>query len=188
MGKKRKGEDLENERNLYASFVSAANSISTLYTSAQQQIKGSKTEGARVALERVAAWVGQEYGNAAAVPVPVLLQFLYNELEGVEGMEAQGPVQLPFSLPGMMFGGMQSPTMQEDTGDSNNHKRTAPFGVAAPSPAKRPVNHMHFHSGSEEAARQGWHQSMPAQQQHVQDMAHQQQAPFHGNDEMMHGN
>ena len=54
MGKKRKAvEDLDAERTLHQSFVSAANSISHLFTQAVQQHKKAHTAGARQALVRL---------------------------------------------------------------------------------------------------------------------------------------
>ena len=54
MGKKRKADgDLDAERTLQNSFVTAANSISQLLTLAVQQNKRSRTEGAVDALVRM---------------------------------------------------------------------------------------------------------------------------------------
>lgn len=54
LGKKRKAsEDLEAERTLHHSFVSAANSISQLFTQSVQQQKKAHTAGARQALVSV---------------------------------------------------------------------------------------------------------------------------------------
>ena len=53
MGKKRKADgDLEAEKTLQNSFVTAANSISQLFTLAVQQNKRSRTEGTVDALVR----------------------------------------------------------------------------------------------------------------------------------------
>ena len=54
MTKKRKAESsLEVERNLHSSFVTAANSISQLFTQAIQQHKKAQVDGAQQALVRV---------------------------------------------------------------------------------------------------------------------------------------
>lgn len=51
MTKKRKAESsLEVERNLHSSFVTAANSISQLFTQAIQQHKKAQVDGAQQAL------------------------------------------------------------------------------------------------------------------------------------------
>ena len=53
MTKKRKAElDLDVERNLHTSFVTAANSISHLFTQAIQQNKKAQVSGAQQALVR----------------------------------------------------------------------------------------------------------------------------------------
>eukprot|EP00798_Chlamydomonas_sp_ICE-L_P022713 gene22713-29874_t len=94
-GKKRKCEvDLDAERNLYHSFVSAANSISQLYThSVQQQRKG--TAGAsRQTLERVMRFLVREYHSVDVIPRAELLQFLQQEYENIEGAE-----NLPHQFP-----------------------------------------------------------------------------------------
>lgn len=56
MTKKRKAEtSLEVERNLHSSFVTAANSISQLFTQAIQQHKKAQVDGAQQALVRLHA-------------------------------------------------------------------------------------------------------------------------------------
>jgi hypothetical protein len=52
MGKKRKGEDLEAESDLYQKFAKAANAVSLLYTHASQQRRRIQAQGARYALVR----------------------------------------------------------------------------------------------------------------------------------------
>jgi len=57
MTKKRKAElDLDVERNLHSSFVTAANSISHLFTQAIQQNKKAQVAGAQQALVRQFFW------------------------------------------------------------------------------------------------------------------------------------
>jgi hypothetical protein len=55
MGKKRRAEvlDLDAERTLYSSFVSAANSISQLYTQAVQQQRRASAAASRQTLVRL---------------------------------------------------------------------------------------------------------------------------------------
>ncbi|KAK9802977.1 hypothetical protein WJX73_002738 [Symbiochloris irregularis] len=90
IGKKRKAtEDLDAERTLHHSFVSAANSISHLFTQAVQQHKKAHTAGARQALERQLDWVLSEYGSSATIPTQVLLQVLQSELLNVDRLEEQ---------------------------------------------------------------------------------------------------
>lgn len=116
MSKKRKAVcDLDAERTLYTSFVSAANSVSQLYASAVQQQRKSSAAAYRQSLERVLGFVLREYGSSDSIPKAAMLQFLQQEFENVEGSEHlphQFPVQL---LPVMQQGPPANAYSSEET-------------------------------------------------------------------------
>lgn len=88
MGKKRKYElDLDAERTLYSSFVSAANSVSQLYTQGLQQQRKAAASAARQTLERVICFVLRECGDSQVVSKAVLLEFLQQEYQNVDVQE-----------------------------------------------------------------------------------------------------
>ncbi|KAL6784184.1 hypothetical protein ACKKBG_A05140 [Auxenochlorella protothecoides x Auxenochlorella symbiontica] len=102
-GKKRKPEaDLEAERSLYASFATAANSVSQLYSLALGQQARYRDEGARQSLERVYEWLCKEHGNSSTLPTAALMDFLRQEalLLGTPGECSAAPVPvLPLAPP-----------------------------------------------------------------------------------------
>lgn len=90
MGKKRKPEmDLDLERSLYSTFVAAANSVSSLYTQAQQQQKRAHIDGQRQALEKVVGWLAHEHGNGQPLSAHNLLEYLRFELQHLEAADQQ---------------------------------------------------------------------------------------------------
>ncbi|KAL3145360.1 hypothetical protein ABBQ38_001614 [Trebouxia sp. C0009 RCD-2024] len=138
MTKKRKAElDLDVERNLHSSFVTAANSISHLFTQAIQQNKKAQVAGAQQALERQIAWVLKEYGNAQYVPISALLGHLQQEIQHVDALESQQP-----QAPGFPAGATgYEPTSDSSMGDHPQHKfmrHSLPQQLT--SPMKRQVN------------------------------------------------
>eukprot|EP00798_Chlamydomonas_sp_ICE-L_P020975 gene20975-27831_t len=94
-GKKRKCEvDLDAERNLYSSFVTAANSISQLYSQSVQQQRKGTAAASRQTLERVMCFLLRDYNSADVIPRAELLHFLQQEYENIDGME-----HLPHEFP-----------------------------------------------------------------------------------------
>eukprot|EP00243_Klebsormidium_subtile_P009466 TRINITY_DN473_c0_g1_i1.p1 TRINITY_DN473_c0_g1~~TRINITY_DN473_c0_g1_i1.p1 ORF type:complete len:152 (-),score=21.82 TRINITY_DN473_c0_g1_i1:968-1423(-) len=85
MGKKRKAETSgmeEVEKGLYSSFCAAANSISQLYTQAQNQQRLSFAAGQRHAMDQVYQWVlRQRDAGATQLSSDQLLNFLQRELD-----------------------------------------------------------------------------------------------------------
>ncbi|KAG2487677.1 hypothetical protein HYH03_013677 [Edaphochlamys debaryana] len=87
-GKKRKlVVDHEAEKSLYGSFVSAANAVSTLYSQAVQQQRRASAQASRQALERVVAFLLATNPGQESISKAVLLQFLQQEYESIEGGE-----------------------------------------------------------------------------------------------------
>lgn len=125
MGKKRRIDavDLDAERTLYSSFVSAANSMSQLYSQAVQQQRKSSAAASRQTLERVLGFVLKEYGNSDMVPKAAILQFLQQEYEAVDGSE-----HLPHQFPVQLL-----PTMTQGPGDAHHHHASLDAHACKPS-------------------------------------------------------
>jgi hypothetical protein len=90
MAKKRKSENAaldEVERTLYTSFCTAANSISQLYTQAQNQQRIAFQAGERQGVERLYNWLLREHQNGSNITVAHIIQNLQSELEGGSGDE-----------------------------------------------------------------------------------------------------
>ncbi|EFJ42382.1 hypothetical protein VOLCADRAFT_119446 [Volvox carteri f. nagariensis] len=87
-GKKRKLiVDHEAEKSIYGSFVSAANAVSTLYSQAVQQQRRASAQASRQALERVVTFLLAQNPGSEMVSKAVLLNFLQQEYESIEGGE-----------------------------------------------------------------------------------------------------
>lgn len=122
MTKKRKFEvDLDAERTLYSSFVSAANSVSQLYTQAVQQQRKSAATASRQTLERVICYVLKESAENGTLTASTLLQYLQQEYESVDSLEPTAQpnpvyhfVPVPSQVPGSSL-----PTGVDDSGQDN---------------------------------------------------------------------
>jgi hypothetical protein len=99
MGKKRKPElDLDSEKTLYTTFVSAANSVSQIYTQAIQQQRKASTLATKHALENVLAFALKENPHSDSISKSALIHFLNSEYEAVSGTEILAPqVQLQYA-------------------------------------------------------------------------------------------
>ncbi|KAG0560854.1 hypothetical protein KC19_9G019200 [Ceratodon purpureus] len=90
MAKKRKSENAaldEVERSLYTSFCTAANSISQLYTQAQNQQKIAFQAGERHAVEKLYQWLLREHQTGSNITVAQIIHNLQSELENGNGDE-----------------------------------------------------------------------------------------------------
>ncbi|GLT68139.1 hypothetical protein SLA2020_403970 [Shorea laevis] len=109
MGKKRKSIATsldEVDRTMYASFCSAANSLSQLYTQAMNQQKLSFQAGERHSLEKLYQWIRRQQEGGSRVTTLDILSYLQNELEysGEEpSMSPRAPVQQQHSQLPMQF-------------------------------------------------------------------------------------
>lgn len=126
VGKKRKCDvDLDAERSLHSSFVTAANSISHLFTHAVQQQRKCSAAASRQTLERIMCFLLRDYHSAEVIPRHELLQFLQQEYENIEGAE-----HLPHQFPVPVF-----PVVSQGNGDSevpleaNAKARSAQFSL-----------------------------------------------------------
>ncbi|KAJ7552876.1 hypothetical protein O6H91_06G073900 [Diphasiastrum complanatum] len=88
MAKKRKSESPrldEMDRNMYATFCTAANSISQLYTQAQQQEKIAFQAGERHCAEKLYHWLLRSQQPGSKISVDELSNYL-QELDHGDGI------------------------------------------------------------------------------------------------------
>jgi len=100
------------ERTLYASFSSAANGISQLYTQSLNQQRKAYCLGARHVAERVIQWLEDEHRSQQHVSTTALVALLTRELEDVEGNAAE---QISMAVPGTGPSVQPPPTQPERT-------------------------------------------------------------------------
>ena len=109
MGKKRKSIATsldEVDRTMYASFCSAANSLSQLYTQAMNQQKLSFQAGKHHSLEKLYQRIWRQQEGGSRVTTMDILGYLQNELDccGKEpSMSPRSPSQHQHSQPTMQF-------------------------------------------------------------------------------------
>lgn len=172
MGKKRKPElDLEVERTMYGSFVTAANAVSQLYTQAVQQQRRAAVSASRATLEKVVGFALRENPGGDQLSKSALLQFLQHEYEHVEDQEyvaQQAPVQMmPFMASGMAGGA--AVTTSDDSQD-NHHggsNKASRHASHATSPMMRSMNvNLPYPSLQDHQQQQQQHQPQQ-QQQHL---------------------
>ncbi|GIM09768.1 hypothetical protein Vretimale_13586, partial [Volvox reticuliferus] len=139
-GKKRKLiVDHEAEKSIYGSFVSAANAVSTLYSQAVQQQRRASAHASRQALERVVTFLLSQNPGSEMVSKAVLLNFLQQEYESIEGGEHLPHVfpapQLSIVGPGPTVGELQS----DHPGCSKSMRGVGGvyYGASGVSPARR---------------------------------------------------
>ncbi|GLJ17864.1 hypothetical protein SUGI_0312470 [Cryptomeria japonica] len=99
MAKKRKSENTgldEVEKTMYNTFCSAANSLSQLYTQAQNQQKIAFQAGERHGLEKLYQWVLRSQESGSRLTVAEVFGYLQNELD------YGGDVEVP-TLPASQF-------------------------------------------------------------------------------------
>ncbi|GFR46747.1 hypothetical protein Agub_g8370 [Astrephomene gubernaculifera] len=134
-GKKRKLiVDHEAEKSIYGSFVSAANAVSTLYSQAVQQQRRASAQASRQALERVVAFLLAQNPGSEVVSKAVLLQFLQQEYESIEGGE-----HLPHAFPAPQISvvGPGSEAHPEQAGFSGKPSRSYFSSTLGVSPSRR---------------------------------------------------
>ncbi|XP_004288874.1 PREDICTED: uncharacterized protein LOC101298370 [Fragaria vesca subsp. vesca] len=100
MGKKRKPITTsldEVDRSMYASFCSAANSLSQLYTQGMNNQKFSFQAGERHALDKIYQWIRSTQQGGSRVTTDDVLSYLQNELGycGEEAPQSMLPIVLP---------------------------------------------------------------------------------------------
>jgi len=105
MAKKRKSVATsldEVDRTMYASFCSAANSLSQLYTQAMNHQKFSFQAGERHGLEKLYHWIRRQQEEGSRVATVDILNYVQNELDYCaeeSSMSPRAPVQHQQSQP-----------------------------------------------------------------------------------------
>ncbi|KAJ7974013.1 Holocarboxylase synthetase [Quillaja saponaria] len=156
MGKKRKSIATsldEVDRTMYASFCSAANSLSQLYTQAMNHQKQSFQAGERHGLEKLYQWIWRQQEGGSRVTAVDILNYIQNELEycGEEpSMSPRAPLQQQHSQPAMNSG---FPVSSGSSGQGtrsehcDNQPKNSVFSNALSSPIRRSLQHYHIGEG-----------------------------------------
>ncbi|GLT74612.1 hypothetical protein SLA2020_464000 [Shorea laevis] len=163
MGKKRKSIATsldEVDRTMYASFCSAANSLSQLYTQAMNQQKLSFQAGERHGLEKLYNWIRRQQEGGSRVMTLDILNYLQNELEycGEElTMSPRAPAQQQHSQPAMQFTTTSFMVSSGPSGqiagqgtrpeNSDQQPKNTVFSNALSSPIRRSLQNYHISQG-----------------------------------------
>uniref|UniRef100_A0A1J3D083 Holocarboxylase synthetase n=1 Tax=Noccaea caerulescens TaxID=107243 RepID=A0A1J3D083_NOCCA len=98
MGKKRKSTATsldEVDRTVYASFRTAANSLSQLYTQSMNHQKLSFQAGERHGLEKLYQWIWRQQEGGSRVTSMDIVSYIQNELESCTEEPSMSPRALP---------------------------------------------------------------------------------------------
>ncbi|KAB2093016.1 hypothetical protein ERO13_A02G062800v2 [Gossypium hirsutum] len=160
MGKKRKSIATsldEVDRTMYASFCSAANSLSQLYTQAMNQQKLSFQAGKGHSLEKLYQWIWRQQEGGSRVTTMDILNYLQNEIDycGEEpSMSPRAPSQQHQSQPTMQFmntsfmvsSGSSGQTAVQGTRPdySDQQPKNSIFSNALSSPILQSLQHYHI--------------------------------------------
>ncbi|XP_054787471.1 uncharacterized protein LOC129293493 [Prosopis cineraria] len=164
MAKKRKSiaSSLDEvDRTMYASFCSAANSLSQLYTQAMNHQKLSFQAGERHGLEKLYQWIWrQQEGGSRVAPVDIL-SYIQNELDycGEEpSMSPRAPLQHQQSQPLMHVNSAGFPVTPGSSGQTviaqglrsengDNQQKNSVFSNALSSPVRQSLQNYHIGEG-----------------------------------------
>ncbi|KAK7343760.1 hypothetical protein VNO77_12776 [Canavalia gladiata] len=164
MGKKRKSiaTSLEEvDRTIYASFCTAANSLSHLYTQTMNHHKLSFQAGERHSLEKLYQWIWRQQEAGSRVATLDILNYIQNELDycGEEpSMSPRAPPQHQQSQPVMHVTGSGFPVTSGFSGQtimghgirsehSDNQSKNSVFSNALSSPVRRSLQHYQISEG-----------------------------------------
>ncbi|KAL6315589.1 hypothetical protein AAG906_000896 [Vitis piasezkii] len=161
MGKKRKSVATsldEVDRTMYATFCSAANSLSQLYTQTMNQQKLSFQAGERHGLEKLYQWILRQQEGGSRVTTVDVLSYLQNELDycgeeppmspraPIAYQHAQQIMHLPSS--GFLVSSGSSAHTNAGQGPRPEHCDQQPknsvFSNALSSPVRRSLQNYHF--------------------------------------------
>ncbi|KAI4370766.1 hypothetical protein MLD38_019076 [Melastoma candidum] len=164
MGKKRKSAASrldEVDRSLYASFCSAANSLSQLYTHSMTHQRLSFQAGERHSLDKLYQWILRQQEDGARVSTVDIISYLQNELEYVSEDTPMSP-RLPFqqqqtmppSNPCLPISSTPfapatvGPIQRPAPGQGDHHQgKNSVFSNALSSPVRRNLQHYHLTQG-----------------------------------------
>ncbi|GMH31629.1 hypothetical protein Nepgr_033473 [Nepenthes gracilis] len=160
MGKKRKSIATsldEVDRTMYATFCSAANSLSQLYTQAMNHQKLSFQAGERHGFEKLYQWIIRQQEAGSRVATIDILTYLQNELDycGDEpSMSPRAPVQHQHSQPPMHItssglvssgsSGLMTAAHSARSEHFDNQTKNSVFSNALSSPVRRTLQHYHL--------------------------------------------
>lgn len=163
MGKKRKSiaTSLEEvDRTMYASFCSAANSLSQLYTQSMNHQKLSFQAGERHGLEKLYQWIWRQQEGGSRVATVDIINYIQNELDycGEEpSMSPRTPHQhqtsqpIPFTNSTFLVSSGSSGLTATAQGTRSEHCDQQPkntvFSNALSSPIRRSLQNYHITQG-----------------------------------------
>ncbi|GAB4845181.1 hypothetical protein Ancab_038587 [Ancistrocladus abbreviatus] len=164
MGKKRKSLATsldEVDRTMYASFCSAANSLSQLYTQAMNHQKLSFQTGERHGLEKLYQWIIRQQEAGSRVTAIDILNYLQGELDycgdepsmspraTLQHQHSQPPIHLPNSgfLASSGSSGQTTATHGSRLEHIDNQTKNSVFSNALSSPVRRSLQHYHLTQG-----------------------------------------
>ncbi|XP_011622538.1 uncharacterized protein LOC18432038 [Amborella trichopoda] len=142
MAKKRKSEVTgldEVDRKMHTTFCNAANSLSLLYTHAQNQQKLAFLAGERHGMDKLCQWIIRQHNEGARVTEADILAYLENELD-------IGEEDAPMSIPSNSQSHPQSlnpstPTFSGPTGQlPSAQTKSSLFSNALSSPIRRSLH------------------------------------------------
>ncbi|KAI4310392.1 hypothetical protein MLD38_035373 [Melastoma candidum] len=166
MAKKRKSTASrldEVDRSLYASFCSAANSLSQLYTHSMTHQRLSFQAGERHSLDKLYHWILRQQEDGARVSTADIISYLQNELEYAPEDTPMSP-RMPFPLqhsqttippsnPILPFSSSPftpatiGPTQRPAPGQGDHQGKNSVFSNALSSPVRRTLQHYHSTQG-----------------------------------------
>lgn len=163
MGKKRKSIATsldEVDRTMYASFCSAANSLSQLYTQAMNHQKLSFQAGERHGLEKLYQWIWRQQEGGSRVATGDIINYIQNELDycGEEPpMSPRAPQQHQNSQPvqltnsSFLVSSGSSGPITASQGTRSEHvdqqSKNSVFSNALSSPVRRSLQNYHIAQG-----------------------------------------
>ncbi|KAG6673864.1 hypothetical protein I3842_15G012500 [Carya illinoinensis] len=164
MGKKRKSVATtldEVDRTMYASFCSAANSLSQLYTQSMNHNKFSFQAGERHGLEKLYQWIRRQQEEGSRVATVDILNYIQNEVDycGEEpSMSPRAPVQHQHSQAtmhvmnsGFLLSSGSSGLTSAGHGSRSEHcdhqSKNSVFSNALSSPLRQSLQHYHITRG-----------------------------------------
>ncbi|KAL5560237.1 hypothetical protein UlMin_036448 [Ulmus minor] len=164
MGKKRKSIATsldEGDRTMYASFCSAANSLSQLYSQAMNHQKLSFQAGERHALEKLYQWMCRQQEGGSKVTTADIVNYLQHELDycGEEPSMSsrvsvqQQQTQAPMAIMNSGFPVSSGSPLSANAGQgirseqSENQSKNSVFSNALSSPVRRSLQHYHLVQG-----------------------------------------
>lgn len=141
---------------MYASFCSAANSLSQLYTQAMNHQKPSFQAGERHGLEKLYQWIWRQQEGGSRVTTTDIVNYIQNEVDycGEEpSMSSRAPVQYQHSQPALQTFMVPSGSSCQAGGQGtrpeqcDQQSKNPVFSNALSSPVRRGLQFYHMQGG-----------------------------------------